>query len=141
MIARVSASIDFRAASTSSTTRSASVAPCHAAATMARSSRFFGAKMPGVSMKTIWLSPSVAMPSTRVRVVWTRGETIDTFCPMMLFSRVDLPAFGAPTSATNPQRGCSGTYIGTGSGAASCAGAGLLFGNLIVVRSGSLVTH
>ena len=55
-------------------------------------------KMPGVSMKTIWLSPSVAMPSTRVRVVWTRGKTIDTFNPMMLFNSVDLPAFGAPTA-------------------------------------------
>src|SRR5207249_4976203 len=32
------------------------------------------------------------------------GVTIASLCPTSSFSRVDLPAFGAPISATNPQR-------------------------------------
>ena len=46
-----------RAASTSSTIRSASAAPLQAAATIARSSRRRGAKMPGVSTKTSCAGP------------------------------------------------------------------------------------
>jgi hypothetical protein len=45
-------------------------------------------------------APSIAMPRTRARVVCTFGETIDTFAPTRRLSRVDLPAFGAPTRAT-----------------------------------------
>src|SRR5690349_3721829 len=122
MMLRVSLSMDLRAASTSWTTMSASVAPCQAAATMARSSRFFGAKIPGVSTNTIWLSPSVAMPSTRVRVVCTRGDTIEILAPIMVFSSVDLPALGAPTKATKPQRGFSGSGAGTASGCVAVKG-------------------
>ena len=44
---------------------------------MARSSRRRGAKMPGVSTKTIWLAPSMAMPRTGMRVVCTLWVTID----------------------------------------------------------------
>ena len=48
---------------------------------MARSSRRFGAKMPGVSTKMICAAPSMAMPRTRLRVVCTLRETIETFAP------------------------------------------------------------
>ncbi|MNW14340.1 hypothetical protein D3C71_2125430 [compost metagenome] len=65
--------------------------------------------MPGVSTKMIWLSPAMVMPRTRVRVVCTLELTIDTLEPTIAFSKVDLPAFGAPTRATKPQRGFSGT--------------------------------
>src|SRR5436190_22536592 len=44
------------------------------------------------------------MPSNRVRVVYTFWVTIASLCPTSWFNRVDLPAFGAPISATNPQR-------------------------------------
>src|SRR6188508_1277914 len=51
------------------------------------------------------------MPRTSVRVVCTLCETIVTFEPTSVLSKVDLPALGAPISATNPQRepsaGCS----------------------------------
>jgi hypothetical protein len=59
------------AASISSTTTSASPAPPQAASTMARSRRRRGAKMPGVSMNTSWLAPSMAMPRSGMRVVCT----------------------------------------------------------------------
>ena len=84
--------------------RSASDAPSHAAATMARSSRRLGAKMPGVSTRMICASPSKAMPIRRVRVVCALGLTIATFCPTNALTRVDLPALGAPIMATWPQR-------------------------------------
>ena len=91
-------------ASTSSTVMSASAAPLHAALTMARSSLRFGAKMPGVSTSRIWLAPRMRMPRTRNRVVCAFGLTMDSFAPVSRFSSVDLPAFGAPTMAANPQR-------------------------------------
>ena len=53
-------------------------------------------------MKMICELPSIAIPRTRLRVVWTFGVTMDTFVPTMAFISVDLPAFGAPISATNP---------------------------------------
>ncbi len=71
---------------------------------MARSRRRLGLKMPGVSTKTIWLAPTIAMPRMRLRVVWTLWVTIETLAPTRRLSSVDLPAFGAPTSATKPQR-------------------------------------
>src|SRR5690606_27272028 len=89
---------------TTTTTRSASAAPAQAAATMARSRRRFGVKMPGVSTKMICVVPSVATPRMRVRVVCTLGVTIDSLAPTSALSRVDLPALGAPTRATKPQR-------------------------------------
>ena len=49
--------------------------------------------------------PRIRIPSTRNRVVCALGETIDSFAPVSRLSSVDFPAFGAPTIATNPQRG------------------------------------
>src|SRR5262245_44023260 len=48
--------------------------------------------------------PSIAMPSSRVRVVCGLGVTIASLRPTKPLSRVDLPAFGAPISATWPHR-------------------------------------
>ena len=92
------------AASITSSTRSASSAPAQAAATIARSSRRRGAKMPGVSTSRICASPSMAMPISRARVVCALALTIATFCPTSALTSVDLPALGAPITATNPQR-------------------------------------
>src|SRR5262245_5770031 len=92
------------AASTTSSTMSASPAPPHAASTIARSRRRFGAKMPGVSMKTSWLAPTMAMPRRVVRVVCTLRLTMATLVPTRVLTRVDLPALGAPMIATKPQR-------------------------------------
>ena len=105
-------------ASTSTTTASASETPCHARATIARSSRRLGAKMPGVSTKMSCVASSMTTPRTTVRVVCTFGETIAIFAPMIRLSRVDLPALGAPIKATNPHRvtpaGEPGSGIGVG---------------------------
>src|SRR5262249_43615388 len=49
-------------------------------------------------------SPSVATPSTRVRVVCGLGVTIASLWPTTRLRRVDLPAFGAPINATWPHR-------------------------------------
>src|SRR5215217_2480830 len=43
------------------------------------------------------------MPMIRVRVVCALAETIATFCPTIALTSVDLPALGAPTTATSPQ--------------------------------------
>src|SRR3954470_6102472 len=102
-IASFSSSIPFRTSMRSATT-SASPAPLQADDTMARSSRRFGLKRPGVATNTIWASPSTARPRTGARVVCTLRETIETFEPTSALSRVDLPAFGTPISAVNPQR-------------------------------------
>src|SRR3546814_11664823 len=59
--------------------------------------------MPGVSTSINCVSPSIAMPISRVRVVCTLGLTIATFCPTSALVSVDLPALGAPTIATTPQ--------------------------------------
>jgi hypothetical protein len=63
-----------------------------------------GVKMPGVSISRISLVPWMAMPISRVRVVCALAVTIATFWPTSALTRVDLPALGAPTTATNPQR-------------------------------------
>jgi hypothetical protein len=89
-----------RAASTNRTTRSASAAPAQAAATIARSSRRRGSKIPGVSTRISCASPTIAIPSSRARVVCTFGVTIASLLPTSWLSSVDLPAFGAPISAT-----------------------------------------
>ncbi len=73
---------------------------------MARSSRRRGLKMPGVSTKTICASSWVAMPRTMARVVCTLWVTIDTLAPTSWLTSVDLPALGAPISATKPERVC-----------------------------------
>src|SRR5512139_695238 len=91
-------------ASMSTPTRSASCAPLQAVVTMARSSRRFGEKMPGVSMKISWVLPSTAMPRISARVVCTFRDTMVTLEPTSALSSVDLPALGAPISAMKPQR-------------------------------------
>src|ERR1041385_3806364 len=102
-IASASSSRPLRA-SISNATKSASCAPPHAVVTMARSSRRRGEKMPGVSTKISCASPSAAMPRIRARVVCTLRDTMVTLEPTSALSSVDLPALGAPISATNPQR-------------------------------------
>ena len=72
---------------------------------MARSSRRFGAKMPGVSTRMIWALLSITMPRISARVVCTLRETMVTLEPTSALTSVDLPTFGAPISATKPQRG------------------------------------
>ncbi len=64
-------------------TTSASAAPPHAVVTIARSSRRFGRKMPGVSTKTICASLLLwmTMPRTSARVVCTLCVTIESFEP------------------------------------------------------------
>src|ERR1700760_4380168 len=91
-------------ASISTQTRSASCAPLQAVDTMARSSRRFGAKMPGVSTRMICDLPSIAMPRISARVVCTLRETMVTLEPTSALTSVDLPTLGAPISATKPQR-------------------------------------
>src|SRR5262249_43311400 len=71
---------------------------------MARSSRRFGVKMPGVSTRMICERSSITMPRISARVVCTLRETIVTLEPTSALTRVDLPTFGAPISATKPQR-------------------------------------
>ena len=71
---------------------------------MARSSRRRGAKMPGVSTKISCAVPAIAMPRISARVVCTLRETIVTLEPTSALTSVDLPTFGAPISATKPQR-------------------------------------
>ena len=84
--------------------RSASCAPVQAAATIARSSRRRGAKMPGVSTSRTCVAPRMTMPSTRKRVVCAFGLTIESLAPVMRLSSVDFPAFAAPTMAAKPHR-------------------------------------
>src|ERR1700756_218070 len=90
-------------ASSRTQTRSASWAPLHAVDTMARSSRRFGEKMPGVSTRMICELPTIAMPRISARVVCTLRETIVTLEPTSALTRVDFPTLGAPISATKPQ--------------------------------------
>ena len=47
--------------------------------------------------------PSIAMPRISARVVCTLCETMVTLEPTSALSSVDLPALGAPISATKPQ--------------------------------------
>src|SRR5262249_53173491 len=99
-------------------TISASCVLPQALPTMARSSRRRGAKMPGVSTKISCAAPSRAMPRTSARVVCTFGVTIEILLPTSALSSVDLPALGAPISATKPQR-----VTGAACGASSTIGA------------------
>ena len=71
---------------------------------MARSSRRFGEKMPGVSTRMICALSSMTMPRISARVVCTLRETIVTLEPTSALTSVDLPTLGAPISATKPQR-------------------------------------
>src|SRR6202790_3258437 len=114
-IASSSAMIPLRE-SISSATRSASCVLPQAVPTMARSSGRFGEKIPGVSTKMSCAAPSIEMPRISVRVVCTLGVTIETFAPTSALSSVDFPTFGAPISATKPQR----LAPSAGSAIASC---------------------
>jgi hypothetical protein len=40
----------------------------------------------------------------RCRVVLGRDDVMATFVPTIVFTRVDLPTFGRPTTATKPER-------------------------------------
>src|SRR5262249_47117918 len=91
-------------ASTMTQMTSASPAPLHALATMARASRRRGANSPGVSTRMICALPSTAMPRSRARVVCAFGVTIATLWPTSALTRVDLPTLVAPIRAANPQR-------------------------------------
>src|SRR6202158_5450240 len=99
-------------ASSSMQTRSASCAPLHAVDTMARSSRRFGKKMPGVSTRIICALLSITMPRISARVVCTLRETIVTLEPTSALTSVDLPTLGAPISATKPQAVAGATSSG-----------------------------
>src|SRR5262245_24162164 len=116
-----------RRASIRTPTISASWAPLHAVATMARSSRRRGAKIPGVSMKTSCAVPSTAMPRTSARVVWTLWVTIETLEPTSALRSVDLPTLGAPISATKPQR-LAASPARSGSGGASWLASAIALG-------------
>ena len=59
---------------------------------------------PGVSTKMICASGRVRMPRMRCRVVCGFGLTMLILRPSSAFSSVDLPTFGRPTIAANPQR-------------------------------------
>src|SRR5262245_10536102 len=51
-----------------------------------------------------WAPRMFLMPVMRFRVVWGRGETIESFSPTRRFRSVDFPALGRPMSDTNPER-------------------------------------
>src|SRR5206468_8280650 len=99
-----------------------SCAPVHAVSTMARSSRRFGAKMPGVSTKTNWALFSTRMPRISARVVCTLRETMVTLAPTSALTRVDLPTLGAPINATKPQRVADGAALSGASSVIAAAG-------------------
>src|SRR5258708_4244007 len=92
-------------ASSSTQTRSASCAPLHAVDTIARSSRRFGGKIPGVSTRMICAFFSITMPRVRARVVCTLRETIGTLEPTPAFTRDHHGGrilFGGALAATDP---------------------------------------
>src|SRR4029079_11915586 len=60
--------------------------------------------MPGVSTRITCDEPIKAMPRTGPRVVCALWVTIETLAPTSALVSVDLPLFGAPISATKPQR-------------------------------------
>src|SRR5579863_1317991 len=107
-----------RCASTRNATMSASCALPQAVPTMARSSRRRGRKMPGVSAKISCAGPSMAMPRMTARVVCTFGVTMEILAPTRALISVDLPTFGAPMSATTPQRVDVATASSGGPGSA-----------------------
>ena len=76
-------------------------------------SESWGLCKPGVSTKTIWASSVRTTPSMRLRVVCATGDVMAILRPMQAFMSVDFPAFGRPTSATNPllKPGCAAGAI------------------------------
>ena len=60
---------------------------------------------PGRSVSTSWnRSGTVTTPRIARRVVCGLSETIATLWPTIALTSVDLPTFGRPASATNPER-------------------------------------
>src|SRR3954463_8239480 len=59
---------------------------------------------PGRSVNTSWNSGVVSTPRMARRVVCGLSDTIATLWPIIAFTGVDLPTFGRPASATNPDR-------------------------------------
>src|ERR1700716_1709462 len=57
----------------------------------------------------------MTMPRISARVVCTLRETIVTLEPTSALTKVDLPTFGAPISATKPQRVAAGAASPAGS--------------------------
>ena len=55
---------------------------------------------PGVSVNTICAPSAFQIARMSRRVVCGLSDTIATFCPTSAFTRVDLPTFGRPTTAT-----------------------------------------
>ncbi len=94
-----------RSASTSSATRSASPAPLQAAATMARSSRRRRRENAGrVDEDDLRLADDRDAAHRACASSAPCGLTIETLAPTSALTSVDLPTFGAPISATKPQR-------------------------------------
>ena len=62
----------------------------------------FGTCTPGVSINTICAVSSVIIPFILNLVVCGLGVVIATLKPTILFTNVDLPAFGLPTTVIYP---------------------------------------
>ncbi len=60
---------------------------------------------------TIWVSPSVWMPVTGMRVACALGDTIASGVSMMALRSDDLPTFGRPARAMAPKRVVMGGRI------------------------------
>src|SRR5690606_3147504 len=67
---------------------------------------------PGVSTSTSWASVRWTIPRIVCRVVCGRPDVIATFRPTSALVRVDLPAFGRPTTHTKPERKPGGLVEG-----------------------------
>ncbi len=94
-----------------------------------------GRWMPGVSTKTNWAWSVVRMPRMAFRVVSGRDDAMAICDPISALINVDLPTFGRPTTATNPER------YGMGAAESACSAVVtmlssvmLVFGILVVVR-------
>src|SRR5687767_2859980 len=61
---------------------------------------------PGVSTKIAWYPGPLRTPRIGLRVVWGRDEVMEIFWPTSLLTRVLLPTFGLPTTATKPLLNC-----------------------------------
>ena len=81
-----------------STSGSASFATC----VICLPSRFLGLWIPGVSTNITCASSRVSIPCILLRVVSGFRVTIATFSPTRRLSIVDLPTFGLPIIAANP---------------------------------------
>ena len=60
---------------------------------------------PGVSVSTSWPRFSSSTARIVLRVVWATGETMETFSPTSVLTRVDLPLLARPTTPTTAWRG------------------------------------